>query len=66
MSRKVRFLAIIMFVIALVVSIIRVFIDFSYGIEKIGLLIPIFDIASAIVWMFCIVVNCVWYRKKDN
>lgn len=66
MSRKVRFLAIIMFVIALVVSIIRVFIDFSYGIEKIGLLIPIFDIASAIVWMICIVVNCVWYRKKDN
>ena len=66
MSRKVRFLAIIMFVIALIVSIIRIFIDFNYGIEKIGLLIPVFDIASAIVWIICIVVNCIWYRKKDN
>ena len=66
MSRKVRFLAIIMFVIALIVSIIRVFIDFSYGIEKIGLLIPIFDIASAIVWIICIVVNCIWYLKKEK
>lgn len=66
MSRKVRFLAIIMFVIALIVSIIRIFIDFNYGIEKIGLLIPVFDIASAIVWIICIVVNCIWYLKKDN
>lgn len=66
MSRKVRFLEIIMFVIALIVSIIRIFIDFNYGIEKIGLLIPVFDIASAIVWIICIVVNCIWYLKKDN
>ena len=66
MSRKIRFLEIIMFVIALIVSIIRIFIDFNYGIEKIGLLIPVFDIASAIVWIICIVVNCIWYLKKDN
>ena len=66
MSRKVRFLEIIMFVIALIVSIIRIFIDFNYGIEKIGLLIHVFDIASAIVWIICIVVNCIWYLKKDN
>ena len=66
MSRKVRFLEIIMFVIALIVSIFRIFIDFNYGIEKIGLLIPVFDIASAIVWIICIVVNCIWYLKKDN
>ena len=66
MGRKVRFLAIIMFVIALIISIIRVFIDFNYGIEKIGLIIPIFDIASAILWVICIIVNCILYLKKDK
>lgn len=66
MSRKVRFLAIIVFVIALIISIIRVFIDFNYGIEKIDLIIPIFDITSAILWVICIIVNCILYLKKDK
>ena len=66
MNRKVRLLAIIVFTIALIVSIIRVFIDFNYEMDKIGLLIPALDIVSVIVWAICIVVNCIQYRKKDK
>lgn len=66
MNRKVRLLAIIVFAIALIVSIIRVFIDFNYGMDKTGLLIPTLDIVSVIVWAICIVVNCIQYRKKDK
>ena len=66
MNRKVRLLAIIMFAIALIISIIRVFIDFNYGMDKIGLFIPALDIVSVIVWAICIVVNCIQYRKKDK
>lgn len=66
MNRKVRLLAIIVFAIALIVSIIRVFIDFNYGMDKIGLLIPALDIVSVIVWAICIVVNCIQHRKKDK
>ena len=56
--------AIIVFIIALIISIIRILIDFNYGIERISPLIPVLDIASAIVWVICIVVNCVLYQKK--
>ena len=66
MSRKVRLCAIIVFIIALIISIIRILIDFNYGIERISPLIPVLDIASAIVWVICIVVNCVLYQKKDR
>ena len=66
MSRKVRLCAIIVFIIALIISIVRIFIDFNYGIEKISPLIPIFDIASAVVCVICIVVNCILYLKKDK
>ena len=66
MSRKVRLCAIIAFIIALIISIIRILIDFNYGIERISPLIPVLDIASAIVWVICIVVNCVLYQKKDR
>ena len=55
-----------MFIIALIISIIRILIDFNYGIERISPLIPVLDIASAIVWVICIVVNCVLYQKKDR
>ena len=48
MSRKVRLCAIIVFIIALIISIIRILIDFNYGIERISPLIPVLDIASAI------------------
>ena len=53
-------------IIALIISIIRILIDFNYGIERISPLIPVLDIASAIVWVICIVVNCVLYQKKDR
>ena len=66
MNRKARLCAIIVFIIALIISIVRFFIDFNYGIEKISPLIPVFDIASAIVWVICIVVNCILYLKKDK
>lgn len=66
MSRKVRLCAIIVFIIALIISIVRIFIDFNYGIEKISPLILVFDVASAIVWVICIVVNCILYLKKDK
>ena len=66
MSRKVRLCAIIVFIIALIISIIRILIDFNYGIERISPLIPVLVIASAIVWVICIVVNCVLYQKKDR
>ena len=66
MSRKVRLCAIIVFIIALIISIIRILIDFNYGIERISPLIPVLDIASAIVWVICIVVNCVLYQKKNR
>lgn len=66
MNRNVRLFAIIVFIIALIISIIRIFIDFNYGIEKISPLIPVLDIVSAIVWVICIVVNCVLYKKKDR
>ena len=66
MSRKVRLCAIIAFIIALIISIIRILIDFNYEIERISPLIPVLDIASAIVWVICIVVNCVLYQKKDR
>lgn len=66
MNRKARLCAIIVFIIALIMSIVRFFIDFNYEIEKISPLIPVFDIASAIVWVICIVVNCILYLKKDK
>ena len=66
MSRKVRLCAIIVFIIALIISIIRILIDFNYGIERISPLIPVLDIASAVVWVICIVVNCSRYQKKDR
>ncbi len=66
MSRKVRMCAIIVFIIALIISIIRIFIDFNYGIEKISPFIPALDITSAIVWVICIVVNCILYLKEDK
>lgn len=66
MSGRVRLLTIGIFATAFLVSIIRVFIDFNYGIEKIGLLIPALDIGSAVVWIICIVVNCIRYRKKGK
>ena len=66
MSRKFRMCAIIVFIIALIISIIRIFIDFNYGIEKISPFIPASDITSAIVWVICIVVNCILYLKKDK
>ncbi len=66
MNRKARLCAIIVFIIALIISIVRFFIDFNYKIEKISPLIPVFDIASAIVWVICIVVNCILYLKKDK
>ena len=66
MSRKVRLFSIIVFIMALIISIVRIFIDFNYGIEKISPFIPVFDIASAIVWVICIVVNCIFYLKKNK
>ena len=66
MSRKVRLFSIIVFIMALIISIVRIFIDFNYGIEKISPFIPVFDIASAIVWIICIVVNCIFYLKKNK
>ena len=50
MNKKVRLSAIIVFIMTLIISIIRVFIDFSYGIDKISPL----------------VVNCSLYLKKDK
>jgi hypothetical protein len=66
MNKKVRLSAIIVFIMTLIISIIRVFIDFSYGIDKISPLILVFDIVSVIVWIICIVVNCSLYLKKDK
>lgn len=68
MSRKVRLCAIIVFIIALISSIIRILIDFNYGIERISPLIPVLDIASAIVWVICIVVIAFCIKRKidDN
>lgn len=66
MSRKVRLCAIIVLIVALIISIIRILTDFNYGIERISPLIPTLDTACAIVWGICIVVNCVLYQKKDR
>ena len=66
MSRKVRLCAIIAFIIALIILTIRILIDFNYEIERISPLIPVLDNASAVVWVICIVVNCVLYQKKDR
>lgn len=66
MNRKVRLFAIIVFIMAFIVSIVRIFIDFNYGIEKMNPLIPVLDIASAIVWVICMIVNCILYLKKDK
>lgn len=56
----------IVFIMAFIVSIVRIFIDFNYGIEKMNPLIPVLDIASAIVWVICMTVNCILYLKKDK
>ena len=66
MNRKVRLFAMIVFIMAFIVSIVRIFIDFNYGIEKMNPLIPVLDIASAIVWVICMIVNCILYLKKDK
>ncbi len=66
MNRKVRLFAMIVFIMAFIVSIVRTFIDFNYGIEKMNPLIPVLDIASAIVWVICMIVNCILYLKKDK
>lgn len=66
MNRKVRLLAIITFIVALFFSIIRVFIDFNFGLGKINFFIPLLDIVSAIVWLICAIYNCIQYRKKDE
>lgn len=56
----------IVFIMAFIVSMVRIFIDFNYGIEKMNPLIPVLDIASAIVWVICMIVNCILYLKKDK
>lgn len=66
MNRKVRLFAMIVFIMAFIVSIVRIFIDFNYGIEKMNPLIPVLDIASAIAWVICMIVNCILYLKKDK
>lgn len=66
MNRKVRLFAMIVFIMAFIVSIVRIFIDFNYGTEKMNPLIPVLDIASAIVWVICMIVNCILYLKKDK
>ena len=66
MNRKVRLFAMIVFIMAFIVSIVRIFIDFNYGIEKMNPLIPVLDIASEIVWVICMIVNCILYLKKDK
>ena len=66
MNRKVSLFAMIVFIMAFIVSIVRIFIDFNYGIEKMNPLIPVLDIASAIVWVICMIVNCILYLKKDK
>ena len=66
MNRKVRLFAMLVFIMAFIVSIVRIFIDFNYGIEKMNPLIPVLDIASAIVWVICMIANCILYLKKDK
>ncbi len=66
MNRKVRLIAMIVFIVAFIISIVRIFIDFNYGIEKMNPLIPVLDIVSAIVWAICMIVNCILYLKKDK
>lgn len=66
MNRKVRLFAMIVFIMAFIVSIVRIFIDFNYGIEKMNPLIPVLDIASAIVWVICYVSSgCVLINKNE-
>ena len=66
MNRKARLVALIVFGMAFIISIIRIFIDFNYGIEKMNPLIPVLDIASAIVWVIAMIVNGILYLKKDK
>ena len=51
MSRKIRLLAIAAIAVATILSIIRVFLDFTY--EGVSPLIPAADIGFAAAWAFC-------------
>ena len=66
MNKKSRLFAIIVFAIASIISIVRVIIDFSYGVDNIGSLIPALDIGSAAVWAICMGFNLVQYCKKNK
>lgn len=54
MSRKTRLLAIAAIAVATILSIVRVFLDFTY--EGISPLIPAADIGFAAAWAFCLTI----------
>ncbi len=64
MSRTTRLLAIAAIAVATVLSIVRIFLDFTY--EGISPLIPAADIGFAAAWAFCLIVNIVLYQRHKN
>lgn len=64
MSRKTRLLAIAAIAVAMILSIVRVFLDFTY--EGISPFIPATDIGFAAAWAFCLIVNIILYQRNKN
>lgn len=64
MSRKIRLLAIAAIAVATILSVIRVFLDFTY--EGISPLIPAADIGFSAAWAFCLIVNIILYQRHKN
>lgn len=64
MSRTVRLLAIAAIALAMILSIVRVFLDFTC--EGISPLIPAADIGFAAAWAFCLIVNIISVSKAQE
>ena len=63
---KLGTLVMILFVVSLLLSLIRVFMDFRSGVAHTDSLLFALDILTAIVWALCLILELVCHYMKKN